>query len=152
MEYQALGFHCYESFWYCGLEITEPKNSSQQVPFSALGIHLENLFSHTEPQRYSTSRALFFSYDPNMQLKCLASISSISFQKSIIHYLFMTSSAKNKNMTKKNLKHLGDGFPWIFTEPKNCYWWFPMNSGHGTVKLPQWEFKSWGLEYGILLY
>ena len=47
----------------------------------------------------------------------------------------MTSSAKNKNVTKKNLKDLGDGFPWIFTEPKNCYLWFPMNSGHRTEKL-----------------
>ena len=51
MEYQALVFHTNESFRYCGLEITEPKNSSQ-VPFSALGIHLQNLFSHTEPQQY----------------------------------------------------------------------------------------------------
>ena len=76
MEYHALGFHGNESFRYRDLEITEPKNSSQ-VPFSALGIHLQNLFSHTEPQRYLTSRALFFSYNSNMQLKCLASISSI---------------------------------------------------------------------------
>ena len=135
MEYQALGFHCNESFRYCGLEITHQKNSSQQLPFSALGIHLQNLFFHTEPQGYLTSRALFFSYDSNMQLKCLASISSISFPKSIIHYWFMISSDKKKNMTKKNLKHLGDGFPWIFMEPKNCCWWFPMNSRHGTEKL-----------------
>ena len=63
MEYQALGFHGNEGFR--GLETTEPKNSSQ-VLFSALGIHLQNLFSHTEPQRYLTSRALFFSYDSNM--------------------------------------------------------------------------------------
>ena len=76
MEYQALVFHTNESFRYCGLEITEPKNSCH-VPFSALGIHLQNLFSHTEPQQYLTSRALFFSYDSNMQLKCLASISFI---------------------------------------------------------------------------
>ena len=76
MEYHALGFHGNESFRYRDLEITEPKNSSQ-VPFSALGIHLQNLFSHTELQRYLTSRALFFSYNSNMKLKCLASISSI---------------------------------------------------------------------------
>ena len=49
MEYQALGFHGNESFLYRGLEIMVPKNSSQ-VPFSALGIHLQDLFSHTEPQ------------------------------------------------------------------------------------------------------
>ena len=78
MEYHTLGFHGNESFRYHDLEITEPKNSSQ-VPFSGLGIHLQNLFFHTEPQRYLTSRALFFSYDSNsMQLKCLASISFIS--------------------------------------------------------------------------
>ena len=51
MEYHALGFHGNESFRYRDLEITVPKNSSQ-VPFSALGIHLQNLFSHTELQRY----------------------------------------------------------------------------------------------------
>ena len=62
MEYQALGFHGNESFLYRGLEIMVPKNSSQ-VPFSALGIHLQDLFSHTEPQWYLTSKALFFSYD-----------------------------------------------------------------------------------------
>ena len=49
MEYHALGFHGNESFRYRDLEITVPKNSSQ-VPFSALGIHLQNLFSHTELQ------------------------------------------------------------------------------------------------------
>ena len=62
----------------------------------------------------------------------------------------MTSSAKNENMTKKNLKQLGmgshefspnqkivsGGFPWTLgTELKNCF---------------QWEFKPWGLEYGTL--
>ena len=73
MEYQALGFHGNESFRY---RVTEPKNSSQG-PFSSLGIHLQNLFSHTEPQQYLTSTALFFSYDSNMQLKYLAFISSI---------------------------------------------------------------------------
>ena len=57
MEYQALGFHSNESFRYHGLEITEPKNSSQ-VPFSALGIHFQNLFSHTELQQYWTSRVI----------------------------------------------------------------------------------------------
>ena len=41
----------------------------------------------------------------------------------------MASSAKKKN------KHLEDGFPWIFMEPKNCYWWFPMISGLGTENL-----------------
>ena len=49
MEYQALGFHGNESFQYHDLEITEPKNSFQ-VLFSTLGIHLQNLFSHTELQ------------------------------------------------------------------------------------------------------
>ena len=49
MEYQALGFHGNKSLQYHGLETTEPKNSSQ-VLFSALGIHLQNLFSHTELQ------------------------------------------------------------------------------------------------------
>ena len=128
MEYQALGFHGNESFRYRGLEITEPKNSSQ-VLFSALRIHLQNLFSHTELQRYLTSRALFFSYDSNMQLKMFSiyQFHLQSFPKSIVHHWFMTSGDKIKNITKKNLKHLGDGFPWIFTEPKNCYWWFPMH-------------------------
>ena len=38
----------------------------------------------------------------------------------------------------RNQKIVTDGLPWTLgTEPKNCL---------------QWEFKSWGLEYGILLY
>ena len=126
MEYQALGFHGNESFRYRGLETTKPKNSSQ-VPISALGIHLQNLFFHTKLQWYWTSSTIL----SNMKLKCLASISSIFNHSKRALYI----TGLWQNMTKKNSKHVGDGFPWIFKEPKNCYWWFLMNSGHGTEKL-----------------
>ena len=38
----------------------------------------------------------------------------------------------------RNQEIVTDGFPWTLSmEPKNCF---------------QWGLKSWGLEYGILLY
>ena len=134
MEYQALGFHSNKSFQYHGLEITEPKNSSQ-VPFSALGIHSQNVFSHN----YNKTEVVgqFFSYNSNMKLKCLASISFISnhSQKALyITGLWLSSPRKKYDqekfktfkgwilMVSRNQKTVTDGLPWtLSTEPKNCF-------------------------------
>ena len=38
------------------------------------------------------------------------------------------------------------GFPWIFMEPKNCYRWFPMISGHRSERLLSMGFEILGLD------
>ena len=37
-------------------------------------------------------------------------------------------------------------FPWIFTETKNCYRWFPMISGHRNERLLSMAFEILGLD------
>ena len=49
------------------------------------------------------------------------------------------------------IKRNKSGFPWDFMEPKNCYWQFPMISGHRTEKLLSMEFEILGLEKSVIL-
>ena len=50
-----------------------------------------------------------------------------------------------------HIKKNKSGFPWIFMEPKNCYQWVPMISGHGTEKLLFMGFEILGLDVGKVL-
>ena len=59
---------------------------------------------------------------------------------------------RQKYMTMKNWKHLGGGFPWLFTEPKHSYSWFPMISVHRTKKLFSMGFEILGLERDSKIY
>ena len=52
---------------------------------------------------------------------------------------------QEKNMTSKNWKHLRGGFPWIFTDPKNCYRWFSMIPELGNEKLFSMGIEILGL-------
>ena len=39
------------------------------------------------------------------------------------------------------------GFPWIFLEPENCWWWFLIISGHRTKKLLSMGIEILGLAF-----
>ena len=82
-----------------------------------------------------------------MKLKCLPSISSILNHPQKALYMVYGFQREEKKYMTENLKHSGDGFPWIFTEPKNCYRWFLMISGHGTEKLFSMGIEILGLQY-----
>ena len=47
-----------------------------------------------------------------------------------------------------HVKKNKSGFPWIFMEPKNCYQWVPMISGHRTEKRLFMGFEILGLDVG----
>ena len=49
------------------------------------------------------------------------------------------------------IKRNKSGFAWIFLEPKNCYWWFPMISGYGTENLLSMGFEILGLDFWSLI-
>ena len=82
-----------------------------------------------------------------MKLKCLPSISSILNHSQKALYMVYGFQREEKKYMTENLKHSGDGFPWIFTEPKNCYRWFLMISGHGTEKMFSMGIEILGLQY-----
>ena len=69
-----------------------------------------------------------------------------SFLKCIERYWFIASRAKKKIWLPKieNIILRG-GFPWIFTDPKNCYRWFSMIPELGNEKLFSMGIEILGL-------
>ena len=68
--------------------------------------------------------------------------------KDVLQLITAIVMASSVSVHKRNKS----GFPWILTEPKNCYRWFPKNSGHGTGKLLSMRSEILGLEFGPRIF